>query len=693
MASADYDLPDPVGTVAPPKEKKGKYDLPPPIAPMGPPEADIGQGVAGGRGFFQGLTLGLGGLGAAAGMGEAAGLTGENYGTPEEILKEQRRLAAERIRRAREQYPKTTGGAEFAGAMLTPIPAPRGTGFLGRVGTQSGIGGTVGFLGSLGDENPSLAKTAIQTGVGTFAGAALPFITTPLSIATRVALEKLGISRLPWFRNIEQEAAQGVTRAGTEAQDIERQARQRYLDEARQAVAQGQPIPRPPERQTLTPQELGPGRPGMTIDVLGAPGRDLARSAANLSSVARGTLEGPLYERRAGQLGRVEEELAPTLNYPTAGQQRSALARPTPETNRLYNEAREIGDGRIEVGNTPLAQLAQMRIVQSAFRAVESGLGDAHILETMQRQAQGLAPRQPPSLNDLAVWDAVKRKLDDIYKTAVGKAPNRARLVEDATRQLRAELDRQVPEYAQARARAQAEIVARNAFEEGVTFLTRGDPYEMQQALAHMATVSPQALDTFRQGFTHAMLNAMRKKATAGNLYAQVKETPDATLRMQIALGQGPTAALGRQRADEGIMQRALEATVGNSTTARQLQQMGLAAGAGAAFGGVALGMSADELTGIGHRIHSGIFGGAALPAIGFITQALTRRPGLHVDQLVAERIAQMLVSRDPAQLARLSALARQTPALQTALRSLADVAVPAATRGAAYEAAGAAAQ
>ena len=679
MASDDFE--PPVGTPAPGKKKDATGGFDPPLAPKEPLGPDIGQGVAGGRGFFRGLTLGLEGLGAAAGMGEAGGLTGTSYGTPEEILKEQRRLAAERIRVAREQYPKTTTGAELTGALLTPIPAPRGTGFLGRVGTQAGLGGTVGFLGSLGEEDPSLGKTLLQTGVGTLAGAAMPFITTPLAIGARALMEKLGITRLPWFRNVEQEAATGVSRAQEEAALVERQAIDR-------AAAEGATH----ERQVLPAHELGAGRPGMTIDVLGAPGRDLARSAANLSPVARGTLEGPLYQRRAAQAQRVEEELAPTLNYPLAGQQRQALARPSPETNRLYNEAREIGDGRIEIANTPLQQLAQMRIVQSAFRAVEGQLGDAHILETMQRQAQGLQPRQAPSLNDLAVWDAVKRKLDDIYKTAVGKAPNRARLVEDTTRQLRTELDRQVPEYAEARARAQAEIVARNAFEEGATFLTRGDPYEMQQALQRMALVSPRALDTFRQGFTHAMLTRMSKKPTQGNLLAQIKETPDQTLRMRIALGEEPTAALGRQRADEAVMQRALEAVTGNSTTARQLQQMGLAAGGGALMGGVALGMTADELTGIGHKIHSGVFGGAALPAIGFITQALTRRPGLHVDQLVAERIAQMLVSRDPAQLARLATLAQQQPALQQALRSLADISVPVATRGAAYEAAGAAA-
>ena len=396
MASADYELPDPVGTVAPAKEKKGKYDLPPPIAALPPSGPDIGQGTAATRGLLQGMTLGLGDIPFAAAGAIEAGVpdVATNYAKLREAQQEARRAAAERIRVAREQYPKTTEGAEFAGAAIAPIPAPRGTGFLGRVGTQAGIGGATGFISSLGAEDPSLVRTALMTGVGTVVGAGMPFITTPLSMAAKLALDKLGISKLPWFRSVEGEAAQKVSRAHEEASMVEQQARARYVEEARQAAATGQPPPPPYQRQTLTPQELGPGQPGMVLDVTGAPGRALARTQADISPVAQATLENPLYQRRATQAERIEGVLPPT-RYPTAGQQREALARPSPETNRLYNEAREIGDGRIEVGNTPLAQLAQTRTVQSAFRAVEAQLGDAHIMETMARQAQGLPPRQP----------------------------------------------------------------------------------------------------------------------------------------------------------------------------------------------------------------------------------------------------------------------------------------------------------
>ena len=236
------------------------------------------------------------------------------------------------------------------------------------------------------------------------------------------------------------------------------------------------------------------------------------------------------------------------------------------------------------------------------------------------------------------MWDTVKRKLDDMVKTAIGKAPNRARLLTDVTQQLRAELDRQVPEYADARASAQAEILARNAFKEGSDFLTKGDIYETQQALARLATLAPQAVETFRQGFLHAYATLVSRKPTAGNLLAQVKDTPDATQRMTVALGQGTVQRLTRQRADEEIMQRGLEAVTGQSQTARFLTRQALQVG-GAGVSGAALGLSADELFGIGHKLSTGLGGAAVLAA----TQALTRRPGLGVDERVAERIAQML--------------------------------------------------
>lgn len=694
MASAKFEGPEGGATLAEPDRKKGKFEGPMAVSDAAATPT-ISQLGAAGRGLLHGATLGLEGYLAAAGMAEAQGLTGEDLGggNPAEVLKEQRRIAAERILEARQQYPKTTGVSEFIGGMATPIPVPRGTGLLGRMGIGAGTGTGIGAVSSFGGaENPTVPQFLAQTGAGAVAGGALPAVTAPLGYAARAVGQKLGIDRFPMFRNAEHEVASAVNRAEQENAVVEQQARQRYIDEARQASQLGLPPPPPYERQSLSRAEVGRG-PALPIDVLGTSGEDLARSAANLSSVARATMRGPLYQRRAGQAERAAELVSPDLRYQQAGQQVEALRRPSPETNRAYQVAREIGDGRIDMAQPELQALSQTRVVQAAYRHVQSDLEDKHKIDTVLRQQQGLPPRQAPSLNDLATWDLVKRRLDDTASAAFEKKSNtRGGVAADAARMLRGALDQQVPEYADARARAQAEILARNAFQEGGAFLTKGDTYETQQALARLATQAPQAVETFRQGFMHAMLTKAGKKPTEGNLLAQIKATPDATQRMTIALGQPMVQRLERQRADEGIMQRSLEAVVGNSTTARQLTNVGLAAGGGA-LTGAASGLTADDLFGLGGMVHSGIFGGNAGAAVAGLTAFFANKRGGAFDKVVANGIAQMLVSRDPGQLARLEQIAATSPPLQQALTLLRDnVLNPALTRGAAGAAAGAAA-
>jgi hypothetical protein len=677
MASDDFSGPI-SGTAAPAaKPERDKFGFTGPIATVAAPSApDIGQGTAAVTGLVHGASLGLGALAMPPEMLEPGVMEAMGYKSAEEMRKDLRKQYLERLRAAEAQYPKTTMAGEFAGGAMVPLPGGAGSTLLRRMGTQAVTGGALGGAASFGgEEAPTPGQFALSTGLGAVTGGAFPVVAKGLSVAGRAAAQRLGLDRLPWFRDAEREAAIRMTQAENEAAFVEREARAR-------AVAEGRPY----EPGTLGRADIGPGRPGMAIDVLGVPGQELGRAAANLSPVARATLEGPLYARRAGQLERVDELVRPTLNYPTAGQQREALARPSAATNQAYRIAREIGDGRIEI-TPPLQELAQTRVVQSAFRRIETDLADAHRIDTMQRQAQGLPPRQAPSLNDLSVWDLVKRKLDDMWQAAA-KASNRTRsnLITDATRMLRTEMDRQVPEYADARIASRAEILARDAFEEGRAFLTRGDLHETQQALAQLATHSPQAIDAFRQGFTHAMLERMGKKATEGNLFAQIKATPDETARMTIALGAPMTGRLAQQRADETIMQRALQAVTGNSTTARQLQQMGIAGGGGALAGGVGLGyLTADEVFGIGHRLQ-GIAGGAgvgaAIPLVANMIMRRTHQPGVNVDIQVANQIARMLMSRDPGQLARLAQIANTQPALAQALRSIGDVLGPAAARG-----------
>jgi hypothetical protein len=673
MASDEFDFGPPRGGFAKPEKRaereKKEFDFGPTrgaLQPMTGTEVGLPEALA--RGAGSGATFGflpriLGGL-ASEGAAEAAGLAGADidpYAVGRQVTQEQR----QRQQAAQQQHPYAYGGAEFAGGFATPLPVGGvvkgiASPFARRLAGGALAGGAGGAISTFGHEEglPSVPQVAINTGLGAGLGAALPAVGSALARPVRYGLEKLGVGRLPIARDVEQEAASEIGQARQEA-DIERGA----------VSAGGQEPSMLPESAVGAPEHPQ----AMTIDVLGESGRDLARAAANLSPAASGTLKAPLYARRGSQLERYEQEL-PQTSTEHLGERREQLGVANPETTRAYNIAREIGDGRINLQSDAMQQLTQMPLVQQAFRRLRFEIEDAHRAENLTRQGQGLPPRPAPTLQDLSTWDMVKRSLDTMNARAL-RASNepRGRVITQVTSALRDELDRQVPEYAQARMSARADIMTRNALEEGAKFAKGGDIYETQQALAQMQQHAPQAVQAFQEGFTQALRQQGGKKATAGNLYAQVKESPDQVARMRVALGDQRTDALQALRERETVMQRALEAVTGNSTTARQLMNAARASGAGAlgvpiAAGGAAAGL--DYLLDLGQGLYkSGLATGAGAKVI---ATALNRR-GVVADRQVANSIAQMLVSRDPQQLARLAMIANRMPPLERFLRSLGE--------------------
>ena len=69
-------------------------------------------------------------------------------------------------------------------------------------------------------------------------------------------------------------------------------------------------------RLDLAQMGVGPGQEAVAMDVLGQPGRNLARSAANLSGEARDVLEQTLEPRTAGQSERFTDWFRQWSNYP-----------------------------------------------------------------------------------------------------------------------------------------------------------------------------------------------------------------------------------------------------------------------------------------------------------------------------------------------------------------------------------------
>jgi hypothetical protein len=213
-------------------------------------------------------------------------------------------------------------------------------------------------------------------------------------------------------------------------------------------------------------------------------------------------------------------------------------------------------------------------------------------------------------------------------------------------RALRDHLDTLVPSYKAAR-EAASHIKffegASNAYEAGQTFVNKGVQFG-PEARARLAAMDPREQNLFRDGYLHAVVDRIEK---TGRLDAitRIQRSRGAREEMTAALGpQGFNEVEGMVRLHD-LMERANKAVQGNSTTARQIIEYGLASGSGG----------------------YGLFTGDPT-AIAAATALAGRRA---VNDRMARRIADLLVQDNPAAFANAAQLLSRDQRMLDRLRSL----------------------
>lgn len=342
----------------------------------------------------------------------------------------------------------------------------------------------------------------------------------------------------------------------------------------------------------------------------------------------------PFYERayREGSKGVWNETL-------------DSLAR-TPAVQKAIARANEAIKNKLEVGRVvpPTAPFKKRTVVE------EHKLGPLKSVSPAAREA--LESRDefivvtPPTLE---FWDAVKRGLDD--QIGIAQKAGEKSAAADATaikHALVKELDSAVPAYAEARGVAGTYFKADNALEAGENFV------EMRAAngeAAHaFSKLSPNEQILFRQGYTQTLINDLRATGDTRNALNRIMHSPTDREKMKMVLGANDAKRLEAFLRIEGIMDLARGA-LGNSTTARQLAEMGLAGGAYNASTG-----TTPWSDPVGFFTSALIYGGA--------------RAGIaRIDQRVARQVAELLVTDDPKRLAQAVKTAQQ-PYVLNALRA-----------------------
>lgn len=334
------------------------------------------------------------------------------------------------------------------------------------------------------------------------------------------------------------------------------------------------------------------GQPAMLMDAGGETTRALARSAANTSPEGRSELNRAIDQRFETQAPRLADWLRHTFHFPNADAQQQALDNIARTVNRpAYARAYRDGDREIIsdelhrlMGSPALVEAMRKASVSGKDRAITQGVGAMRQGVTVENGMVNFTAGKNgvPTYPNLAFWDATKRELDDATNAAM-RAGRReeASTLTGLTRSLRDELDTLVPSYNAARAGAARFFGAGDALEAGQNFVGASRQFGVPETRRALAGMSPQERQLFQDGYVSRLVETIEQTGDRRTVLNKIMASPAAREEMNVALGRDRAAQVEARLRVEGIMDLARPALQGNSTTARQLVELGLAGGVG----------------------------------------------------------------------------------------------------------------
>ena len=409
------------------------------------------------------------------------------------------------------------------------------------------------------------------------------------------------------------------------------------------------------------------GVPLINADRGGETVRALARSVANQSPEARGVIDKVASDRFSGQAGRAVNFMRRIAGgaVDDLGYQKSIKDAAAHTNEPRYRAAMQSPKADF-VWSQPIADLMQSPTFRSAVQAAESRgadkaaiAGAKAVKNPFKFGADGsisikVNPDGSRALPSLAFWDQVKRNLDGMIGTAQRSGDNA--LTADLTemkQKLVGALDDKVPEYRAARAGAASYFGAEDALDAGKMFANK--TRELPEANKAFNAMNPAEQAAFRVGFASEIIDKIKDARFRANVIDQAFGSPAKREMMELVFGKARAKELEAYVRVEELADK-LRGALGNSTTARQLMELGIGAGSGAL------------LTGGDWK---GALSGAALVKGGrFLAQ--------RADNKVMQEVAKLLTSNNPADIQKAMFNASLSPAWMSALEGLEKVFAPA---------------
>jgi Inorganic Pyrophosphatase len=402
------------------------------------------------------------------------------------------------------------------------------------------------------------------------------------------------------------------------------------------------------------------GTPRALLDA-GERTRALGRSAANTSPEARAVLGDFVQERFEQQSPRIATYIRDMTGGGNATEDLERIQDVARRANRpAYRAAYVAGEGGIWTpelerlaGSPAVRQAMQNAVDRGRDRAVAEGMGAFNPGVTFENGIMqfGRGRGAPPYPNQ-QYWDYVQRELRDMQTAARRAGRNEeAGALGTLHRSLLSELDAANPAFGRARQGAASFFGAENTLEAGQNFVrSSANIPEAQRALARMR---PAERELFARGYASNLADAVERSGDNRNvLNAAFFNNGAARSRTLLALGPDRARRLEALLRAEKIVDFGRKAVSGNSSTARQFFEMGLAGGATAGAEGLL-----DQNFSPSHILSAALLCGAA------------RHGAQVIDQRVARRVGELLLSPDLSAIHRGIQLVTKNPRLFNALR------------------------
>lgn len=559
----------------------------------------------------------------------------ETYAAGQEAGQERRDEYRARDEQVRQGNPKSFLAGEVLGAVGTGMGAAKGGFSLTANAAKSALpkriaagmaeGAAYGSAYGAGgaEEGERLSGAASGGGIGAVAGGAIP-----VAGAGYRAVKDKAVS-----------AVRSTFRPTSEAQA--RVASAMARDAGKTALHQGDEAIAATNAQAV-----------MNVDRGGETTRALARASANASPEVRSELTRATSDRFAAQgdratnlLKRITGGAVDDLALQDAMEQAARKA-----NARSYEQAYKFNFGGthpIDLDN--LLTRVPASAVRNAMKVAKSEGRDfgEQLVASIDDAGDTVTFKRAPSLRE---WDYIQRGLRNsatqAYRSGAGE-------VGTAYRNLRNDIlgviDDANPYFKKARAGAAVAFGAEDALEAGRQFAkaSRNTP-EMSRAIGRMSDAEKKV---FQTGFASEMIDKIKSTRDRSNVISSMFGNQEAREKMMLAFGTQKAREIEAFVRIEGAMDMA-RGMLGNSTTARQLVELGLISGGGATYGS----LTGDWKT-------AGVIAGAGALRYG----------RAKIDQNVLREIGDILVSGDETKMAQAIAKAGSNSKFFNALKAATD--------------------